>query len=207
MKQPDAVLTIDSPAVREFVACTAGNEIAAVAGIVESNGGDKPYITQIVARGGELIGYYRKRHVVDDELDWFTPGPATAPVWDHAGVRFGLAVCADIDAPWVYQDVAQAGAQLVLECAAPGLYGEQATRNWETSYAWWRGECHTKLAGYARSFGVFVGAATQAGRTVDEDFPGGGYLFGPDGECIAETPDWREGVLCVDVPLSPDDRR
>ena len=39
--------------------------------------------------------------------------------------------------------------------------------------------------------------ATQAGRTRDEDFPGGGYLFSPDGRLLAETPDWRESVLDV----------
>ena len=43
----------------------------------------------------------------------------------------------------------------------------------------------TKLGRYARDDGVHIAVATQAGRTVDEDFPGGGYLFAPDGACIA----------------------
>ena len=43
--------------------------------------------------------------------------------------------------------------------------------------------------------------ATFAPRSFYEDFPGGGYLFGPDGATLAATADWSEGVLDVDVPL------
>lgn len=53
----------------------------------------------------------------------------------------------------------------------------------------------------ARSNGVYIAAATQAGRTRDEDFPGGGYLFAPDGRCLTQTPDWREGALWVDTEI------
>jgi hypothetical protein len=64
---------------------------------------------------------------------------------------------------------------VVFEVAAPGLYGEQATRDWRSGYEWWRGECHEYLSAYARDYGLWIAVATQAGRTVDEDFPGGEY--------------------------------
>ena len=66
---------------------------------------------------------------------------------------------------------------------------------------WWRDECRSKLGGYARDNRVYIAVATQAGRTVDEDFPGGGYVFGPDGSCLSATPDWLEGVLYAIIPL------
>jgi hypothetical protein len=91
---------------------------------------------------------------------------------------------------------------VVFEIAAPGLYGQQATRDWRSGYEWWRGECHKYLAGYARDFGLWIAVATQAGRTVDEDFPGGGYLFQPDGRCVYETADWSEGLAFVTACLS-----
>jgi hypothetical protein len=87
----------------------------------------------------------------------------------------------------------------VLECAAPGLYGEQATRNWQAGYDWWREKCADQLGAYAREHHFSIAVTTQAGRTVDEDFPGGGYLFGPDGATLASTDDWLEGVLDVDL--------
>lgn len=197
---PDAVMELDAPAIAEFVRMTAGTRVSAIAGFVELNPDGKPFITQIVARDGKLDGFYRKRHVVDEELEWFTPGPRLSPIFTQRDTRFGLSVCADIDAPAVFQDATEAGARLIVECAAPGLYGEQATRDWQSGYDWWRSECRTKLGEYARSNGVYIAVSTQAGRTVDEDFPGGGYLFGPDGACLAETADWSECVLNVEIP-------
>lgn len=202
---PQAILRLDGPEVAEFVALTRGSPVTVIAGLLEAHpAGEPPHLTQIVARDGALLGAYRKRMIPPDEAQLFTPGPASAantPIFSAAGVPCGLAVCADIDCPAVFGDVAHAGARVVFECAAPGLYGDQDTRDWHAGYAWWRGECHSKLAHYARENGIFIGVATAAGRTRDEDFPGGGYVFTPDGICLAETADWREGMLVATLPI------
>ncbi|HEY7123310.1 MAG TPA: carbon-nitrogen hydrolase family protein [Ktedonobacterales bacterium] len=200
-RYPEAVLSLESPAVARFVEMTSEYPITALAGIIEANPAGKPFITQIVAEQGTLQGFYRKRVIPDDEAHLFAPG-SDAAVFSHPKVTFGLAICADIDAQAVFADCARNGAQLVFEAAAPGLYGEQATRDWQAGYDWWRGGCMTKLARYAREEHIYIAVATQAGRTRDEDFPGGGYLFGPDGCCLAESTDWSEGVLSVQVALS-----
>jgi len=88
-----------------------------------------------------------------------------------------------------------------LRSRRPGLEGDQATRNWRSGHDWWRGECQSKLGAYAREHGVHIGVATQAGRTVDEDFPGGGYVFDPHGLPIAEMADWHEGLLVAALPV------
>ncbi|HEX5166336.1 MAG TPA: carbon-nitrogen hydrolase family protein [Thermomicrobiales bacterium] len=199
-RSPEAFLDLESAPVREFVALTADRDLTAIAGIVERNPAGKPYITQLVASRGRLAGIYRKNTVVDEEAEWFAPGDGV-PVFEHRGVPFGLAICADIDNPGVFAALARQGARVVLECAAPGLYGEQATRNWQTGYDWWREKCADQLGAYAREHRISIAVATQAGRTIDEDFPGGGYLFGPDGATLAATDDWSEGVLDVEVPV------
>jgi predicted amidohydrolase len=199
-RQPGAVLRLDGPELARFAALTSGAPIAAIAGLVEHNPHGKPFITQVIASGGALRGHYRKRTIVDEEAKWFSPGFEVLAL-DHPRGRFSLAICADIDEPAVFADGARAGARVVFEAAAPGLYGDMATRNWRSGYEWWRGECHTKLARYARDNRVFIAVATQAGRTADEDFPGGGYVFGPDGALLAETPDWSEQVLYATLPL------
>lgn len=199
-RYPEAPLRLDSPAVAEFVALTREAGVTALAGIVEANPGGLPWLTQLVAASGELLGVYRKRTIPDEEAHLFAA--AVSPVvFPHVKATCGVAICADIDSPAVFADCARLGARLVFECAAPGLYGEQAMRDWAAGYRWWRGECETKLGRYARASGVFIAAATQAGRTRDEDFPGGGYLFGPDGALWAATLGWREGVLYADLPL------
>ena len=117
---PDAVLDLDSSPVQKFVAMTDGRPITAIAGIVERNPDGKPFITQIVAKDGKLTGVYRKNTVVDEELEWFSPGEGV-PIFEHRGVPFGISICADIDNPAVFGGSVAQGARFVLELAAPGL--------------------------------------------------------------------------------------
>jgi predicted amidohydrolase len=199
-RRPEAVLRLDGPEVERFLHMTRGSAITAIAGIVEANSAGKPFITQLVGRAGELLGAYRKKTIVDEEAEWFAPG-AEVPIFSHPKARFSLAICADIDSPEIFAAGARQGARIVFEAAAPGLYGALATRDWRAGYEWWRGECREKLGRYARDNRVSIAVATQAGRTVDEDFPGGGYVFGPDGGYLAATPDWSEGALYTSIPI------
>jgi predicted amidohydrolase len=203
LRYPDAVLRVDGPEVARFVATTSGTQITAIAGLIEANGPGRPWITQVVARGGRLLGFYRKRTIPDDEAALFSPGDGGVGVFAHPKARFGVAICADIDNAAVFAECAGQGAQVVFEVAAPGLYGEQAARDWQAGYDWWREECRTKLGRYACENGIYVAVATQAGRTRDEDFPGGGYVFAPDGACLSATPDWSQGVLYATLALAP----
>jgi predicted amidohydrolase len=118
-------------------------------------------------------------------------------VFRRDDLTWGIAVCADVHNCEVFAACARPGAQVVFEVAAPGLYGEQATRDWRSGYEWWRGECWQYPSAYARDYGLWIAVATQAGRTVDEDFPGGGYLFRPGGGRAYETADGSEGLALV----------
>ena len=200
VQQPEALLALDDASVAAFVSCTRELRLTALGGIIERNPRGNPFITQLVARAGELVGVYRKITIVDEEAERFAPG-AGVPVFAPGAVPFGVAICADIDTPAVFAAAARQGARLVLHPSAPGLYGAQATRDWAAGYAWWRGECHTRLSRYAREHNIYIASTAQAGRTQDEDFPGGGFVFGPDGACLAETLDWSEGVLDIALPL------
>lgn len=147
----------------------------------------------MAARNGRLLGLYRKVTIQDEEERWFTPG-GVIPVFHRGPLTYGISICADIGNEAVFAGAARQGAKIVFELAAPGLYGEQATRNWQSGFDWWRGENHARLAAYARKYHLWIATATQAGRTIDEDFPGGGYVFAPDGQCLFETPDGSEGA-------------
>lgn len=197
---PAAVVQLDGPEVAQFVALTRDVPLTAIAGIIEANPAGKPFITQVVARDGHLLGFYRKRTIPFEESALYASGPSSR-VFSHPKATFGLAICADIDDAVVFADTAQQGARLIFEAAAPGLYGSQETRNWRVGFEWWRGECYSKLATYARDNRITIAVATQAGRTIDEDFPGGGYVFAPDGSCTHATPDWSSGALYTTLQL------
>ncbi|WP_010272002.1 carbon-nitrogen hydrolase family protein [Paenibacillus senegalensis] len=185
VERPDAILQLDSEPVREVIDWSRAYSMAVVFGFVERSPFSKPYITQVAAIDGKPAAIYRKIHVADDEREWFAPGKEPA-MFTFQGTSFGLAICADIDASSLFEHYAKHGVQIVLECAAPGLYGEQSSRNWHSGYNWWRSKCHDQLAAYAKAYGLYIGVSTQAGRTVDEDFPGGGYLFTPNGMFFAK---------------------
>jgi len=200
-QSPEAVLRLDGPELTRFVLMTENLPITAIAGLVEANPRGKPFITQVAAREGKILGVYRKQTIAEDEVDWFAPG-STGEVFRHSEVVFGISICADINTPEVFSGYASLGAQIVFEAAAPGLYGPQETRDWQAGYQWWRDECYHKLGRYARDNAIYIAVATQAGRTSDEDFPGGGYIFGPDGKCLVGTPDWSEEVIYAEIPLA-----
>lgn len=199
-RDPNAILRLDGDEVATLRAMTAGRSFTVLAGLIEENPQGKPFITQIVVRDGEMIGYYRKRTIEDEELEWFSPGQ-DVPIFTHNELTFGLAICADIGYPDVFASCAAQGADIVFELAAPGLYGAQATRDWATGYAWWEGDCRKKLGRYAQELGVWIAVATQAGRTLDEDFPGGGFVFAPDGQRRFSTRDWQPGAVYLTLDL------
>ena len=197
-KQPEAVIVWDDPQLAPLYELSKRSQMTLIAGITELNPGNKPFISQGVIRRGELLGVYRKINVHQDEVDSFSSG--AEPLIQRLGdVDIGIALCADIDSERLFQVYAQNQAKVVLLPSAPGLYGSQETRNWEIGYNWWRDKCRTQLGEYARKYGLQIAVATQAGRTVDEDFPGGGYLFDDQGHLVAETADWSEGMLLVDI--------
>ncbi len=200
-RYPGARLRLDGPEVGRLLETTADFPGVVLAGLIEENPTGKPFITQVVARRGRLLGHYRKRTIVEDEVQWFSAGDHV-PVYRHGDVTFGIAICADLRNEAVFAECAAQGASLVFEVAAPGLYGEQATRNWQSGFEWWEGECGKYLGAHARKYGLWIAVATQAGRTVDEDFPGGGYLFAPDGNRVHGTRDWSPGASCLAIDVS-----
>src|SRR5436190_11390516 len=65
---PGAVRALDSAEVQAFVALTADYQPVVSAGFVEPNPADpRPFVTQILVRGGRVLGVYRKVHILDED--------------------------------------------------------------------------------------------------------------------------------------------
>ena len=197
--EPDRLVPLDDPSVRELTQA-ARSGITVCFGIAERGPDGKPYITQIVAADGQLAGVQRKRHLGEHE-EAFTAATQTA-MFEHAGVGFGIAICAEAGHDGPFDAVAAAGERLVLFPAAPGLYGRRTDEaSWRRGFTWWEGSSLGDASRHARRLGLWIAQAGQAGTTKDEDFPGLAALTEPDGRVVARLPDWRAGVLAVDVPL------
>jgi len=202
---PESVQSVDSPLVQRFAALTAQHGIASSGGFIETNPSGKPYIAQVLAQGGCITGHYRKVHVVDEEVDWFTPGedmPVFRLTLVQGEVTCALAICADSDRPELFKTFAQKGARIVFHSSAPGLYGRRTdTASWQEGYDWYKGYLAERLPQYARDNHLYIAVATQTGATIDEDFPGGSLIFGPDGSCLVGTVDWSETLLVHEIEI------
>lgn len=197
-KYTDTKLKVNGPEVERIVQFSLHKSIVIIIGIIEDNGPEKPFVTQIVIQDGKIISTYRKMTIVDEEVPWFTPGTTVQPfLFDN--IETGTTICADISNEKVFELYAQKGVKLIFELAAPGLYGEQATRNWESGYLWWKDYCNDQFGKYSKKYGLWIFVATQAGRTLDEDFPGGAYIFNPTGQRIFSTDNWEVGPVFVEV--------
>jgi len=197
-EHPDRLMTLDDPAIDALVTASSGT--AACFGIAERGPGGTAYITQIFAAGGRMTGVQRKRHLGDGE-ESFTSATGNT-VFDHAGTRLGIAICAEagFDAP--FDSAAAEGARVVLFPAAPGLHGRRTDEaSWRAGFSWWQGCSLGDARRHARRLGLWIALAGQAGVTEDEDFPGFAALVGPDGNIVARLPDWQEATLIADVPV------
>jgi predicted amidohydrolase len=197
---PEAIIRPDGPEIETLRRKTTERKVTVLAGFIEANPDGKPLATQVVIQDGQIIGYFRKMTIVDDDVEWFTPGDTT-PVFTCRDIKYGIAICSDIGNESIFSEYARRRARIVFECAAPGLHGEQTTRDWRSGYEWWEGVCQEYMPGYARKYGLWIMVATQAGRTIDEDFPGGCYVFSPNGERVYATNEWQPGVVYLEIDL------
>jgi predicted amidohydrolase len=193
---PERAVAADAGPVRALLEGTWRTGVAAVFGIAE-RAGDAFHISQLYGHGGRLDGLYRKRHLGEGEEGYRTG--EGAGVFRLGAARFGIALCAEAEVDFPWDDAAAAGAAVVLFCAAPGLDGRRTDeRGWRDGHAWWVSSGLGDARRHAHRLGVPVAMTTQAGATDDEDFPGLAALVSPAGE-VARLPDWRPGSLVVDV--------
>ena len=153
-------------------------------GVAERAPDGTPYIAQVFAAAGRVAGVQRKRHLGAGEQAY--TAAAGSVVFEHVGVRFGVAICAEagFDAP--FDDAAAVGARLVLFPAAPGLYGRRTGEaSWRQGFSWWEGCSLGDARRHARRLGLWIALAGQAGSTADEDFPGLAALVQPHGSVAA----------------------
>jgi len=195
-RHPERSLTIDAEPVRRLFEATGRAGVAAVFGMAE-RADDAFYISQVYGHSGRLIGVYRKRHLGEDEFGYRTGD--VAGVFQLGAARFGVAICAESEVDFPWDEAVAGGAAVVLHCSAPGLYGRRTDEeSWRNGYSWWLSNGLGQTVRHARRMGVPVAMATQAGSTEDEDFPGLAALVTPAG-AVARLPDWRPGSLVAEV--------
>jgi predicted amidohydrolase len=201
-RSPERAIALDHSAVTELANATGDELVAALFGIAERDG-DSLFISQVYAHGGAVRGVQRKRHPAEDEVG-YAAGTETS-LFELGSTRFASTICAEVEHAPAWDSAAETGAQAIFLSSAPGLRGRRTSEpGWRAGFDWWDGHGLALATAHARRLSLWVGMATQAGSTTDEDFPGISALISPDGEVVDRLPSWDPGVLVVDLPLRVD---
>lgn len=155
----------------------------------------------ILSPNGDIATRYDKAHLFDVELGGgesyresalYQPGD-TLSVVDVGGVPVGLSVCYDLRFPYLYRDLAQAGARVLL---VPSAFTQP------TGAAHW----HVLLRARAIETGCFVLAAAQSGlHDTGRRTYGHSLAIDPWGTIIADAGE-EAGLTIVDLDLAMIDK-
>ncbi len=193
-------------ALREFAMSTG--RCVAVVGFVDGEGESSRAVEDVAGVGsfshaynavavcaqGRVQGVYHKRYLpnydVFDELRHFCPGDGEPPLFEAAGVAFGVTICEDA---WVphgpVSDLARAGARLVLNVnGSPFREGKQMTRE-------------EVVAERVAESGVPIVYVNLVGGQDELVFDGGSFVIAADGSVAARCVSFAESVDVVDIKI------
>lgn len=164
-------------------------DIAVVVGHpLQADGGH--YNAASLLRDGAVVAGYRKHalpnYAVFDEVRYFDAG-AEPLVFEHAGVRFGVLICADVWEPGPAAEARAAGAELLLALnASPYHMEKQATR-------------HEVLRGRVAETGLPVVYANLVGGQDELVFDGASFVLAADGTLTHQWPAFEEALGLIDL--------
>lgn len=162
----------------------------AIAGSVLEKKAGRAYNTfTLYDARGELIGLYRKVHLVPmlDEPRWLAAGGALTLVEAEWGMT-GLGICYDLRFPEMWRRYALGGARLML---LPAEWPARRAAHWQTL-----------LRARAIENQVFVAACNRVGESKGETFAGRSAVIDPWGDAVVEAGPETEALLTCEIDLT-----
>jgi N-carbamoylputrescine amidase len=166
-----------------------GSDIVILAGMAETGSGNRIYATHLVVRPDGDIQSYRKLHLAPPEQPLLTPGDRI-PLFEAAGVTFGIQLCYDAHFPELSTRMALSGADIIfIPHASPRVTPEEKLTSWMRH-----------LPARAYDNGVFIVACNPCGENgLGLSFAGLAVVIGPSGKVVDRYLDGREGMMIVDL--------
>jgi len=187
---------VPGPVSEAIIRLARRENIVILAGMAEKGGGGELFVSHLAAFPGGGLGVYRKVHIAPPEQAVFTPGEAV-PVFEFAGVRFGIQLCYDAHFPDLSTVMAQKGADVIfMPHASPRGTPEEKYRSWRR---------HLPARAFDNS--LFVIACNQAGENSNGlRFPGIALAIDPSGNVIEKDLSGREGMIVTDLSAAAMER-
>ena len=158
-------------------------------GMIERRDG-RFFNTVAVVERGELLGAYRKTHLVPGEA-LFDKGN-DYPIFECGGLRFGINICYDMQFAEAAAAVAAQGATLLLG-SAQNMARRQAAEHWK--------ERHNRIrAERVRETGMWLVSSDVTGMRGPERIAyGPTCVFNPRAEIVAQVPLMTVGMAVADI--------
>ena len=175
----------------KVVGIAAEGGMTVLAGMAEMGKNGAVYNTQIVATPQGLTGKYRKLHVNESEISYFSPG-YDLPVFHHSKVTFGIEICYDSHFPELSTSLALKGCELLFfPHASPGETFEEKRERWLK---------YMPARGYDNS--LFVVVSNRVGDNGSENVkpsPGSSMMISPAGDVMVEAKPYQEDMIMADL--------
>jgi predicted amidohydrolase len=170
-----------------------------VFGVNEKKAG-RYFNAAVVIDHGELVGVYRKTHLIDPNELFYTPGNEY-PIFEIKGLTYGINICYDAQFAEAAKAVADQGAKLLLSLSQ-NMLRREAAEHWKDKHAeiciervketglWYVRSDVTGL----RPSGLYGAERIGYGPTL---------AINPDAEIVAQVPLMTAGMIVVDIPVMP----
>jgi len=147
------------------------------------------YNAVVLANEGRVLGRTLKHELPNygtfDEKRIFTPGPLPLPL-EYKGVKFGVPICEDIWWDAACANLAREGAEFLL---VPN----------GSPYELDKDEIRQKMVrSRALTTGLAMVYLNRVGGQDELVFDGSSFVVHPDGELVAQMPDWDESLLMTE---------
>lgn len=183
----------DGPTVNMLREESARHGVCLVGSIFEADAGVHYNTAFVTGIDGSIIGKYRKVHVPQlplwEEKTYFSPGDLGFPVFKTPFATIGVQICWDIFFPEGFRILALKGAQLVFAPTASAFI--HSRKKWERA-----------IGAAAHANGIFIFRVNRVGKEEAQEFYGGSFCAGPDGEFVGAPSGASDGVVLAEVDLS-----
>ena len=148
-----------------------------------------------VLHRGKIVAQYRKQSLpnyqVFDEKRYFSAGDKACVV-SIEGVKIGLSICEDIWEGAPACQMADAGAQVLLNINSSPFHQGKRIERWET------------VGASAKKAGIPIVYVNQVGGQDELVFDGGSFAVTADGALAASAPDFEEGAYWLQLDFGDD---
>lgn len=181
-------IQLNSPQFETILKRLSKYQPTIVFGMIEQDD-ENLFNTAVVIKNGELIGQYRKTHLLEGE-GIFKAG-TEYPVFQINDLKFGLNICYDTQFPESTAKLAKQGVKLIL-CPSNNMMRYQTAEKYKHRH-------HEMRIQRVKENKVWLLSADITGERAGRIAYGPTSAIKPDGEIVAQVPLLETGMVMVEI--------